>query len=114
MDSAPKHGLNTYRAKIELFNGAVIYSDAIPLYFAEEPYFVYPNPVPQYHDVTIITNTTDNAHVQIFNSTGMKVFEQTLYDWSSMISTNKLGKGIYLIRVIQDGGLKQTLKLIVY
>jgi subtilase family protein/type IX secretion system substrate protein len=114
MDSAPKHGLNTYRAKIELFNGTVIHSDAIPLYFAEEPYFVYPNPVPQYHDVTIITNTTDNAHVEIFNSTGMKIFEQTLYDWSSPISTNKLGKGIYLIRVIQDGGLKQTLKLIVY
>ena len=114
IDGTAKHGLNTYRAKIELLNGAVIYSDAISLYNAVQPYFVYPNPVPQYHDLTIITNTPDNAHVQIFNSTGMKVFEQTLTDWSSTISTNRLGKGIYLIRVTQGAELKQTLKLIVY
>ncbi|HEV8504397.1 MAG TPA: S8 family peptidase [Chitinophagaceae bacterium] len=114
IDVAPKHGLNTYRARIELLNGTVIYSDAITLYFAQEPYFVYPNPVPQYHDVNIISNSPDIAHLQIFNSTGMKVFEQTLNDWSNTISTNKLGKGIYLIRVIQGDELKQTLKLIVY
>jgi len=114
IDVAPKQGLNTYRARIELSSGKVIYSDAITLYYAAEPYFVYPNPVPQYHDVTIISNSPDIAHLQIFNSTGMKVFEQTLNDWSSPISTNKLGKGIYLIRVIQGSELKQTLKLIIY
>jgi hypothetical protein len=113
-DSAPKHGLNTYRAKIELLGGTVIYSNTITLYFAEEPYLVYPNPVSQYHDVIIINNSPDIAEVQVFNSTGMKVFERTLSDWSNTISTNKLGKGIYLLRVTKEGELKQTLKLIVY
>jgi len=113
-DDAPQHGLNTYRAKIELLNGTVIYSDPITLYYSEGPYFVYPNPVAQYHDVTIINNSTDITQLQIFNSLGLKISEQTLSDFSNPISTNKLGKGIYLFRVIKGGELKQTLKVVVY
>jgi len=112
-DNAPKHGLNTYRIRIELLNGTVIYSDLITLYNAGEPYLFYPNPVPQYHDVVIINNSPDIKQVQIFNSTGMKVFEQTLSDWSNTISTDKLSKGIYLLRMVGSGEI-QTLKLIVY
>jgi len=113
-DAAPRHGLNTYRAKIELLNGGIIYSEPTTLYYAEEPYLVYPNPVPQYHDVTIINNNPDVAQLEIFNSTGMKMFEQTLSDWSNIISTNKLGKGIYLLRVVKNSEVQKTLKLIVY
>lgn len=113
-DAVPRHGLNTYRAKIELLNGGIIYSEPTTLYYAEEPYLVYPNPVPQYHDVTIVNNNPDVAQLEIFNSTGMKVFEQTLSDWSNIISTNKLGKGIYLLRVVKDSKIQKTLKLIVY
>ena len=112
-DNAPKHGLNNYRVRIELLNGTVIYSDSTTLYNAGEPYLVYPNPVPRYHDVIIINNSPDISQVQIFNSTGMKVFEQTLSDWSNTISTNKLSKGIYLLRMVGSGEI-QTLKLIVY
>jgi len=112
-DNAPKHGLNNYRVRIELSNGTVIYSDSTTLYNGEEPYLVYPNPVPQYHDVIIINNSPDISQVQIFNSTGMKVFERTLSDWSNTISTNKLSKGIYLLRMVGSGEI-QTLKLIVY
>jgi hypothetical protein len=113
-DNAPQHGLNTYRSKLELMNGTVIYSDPITLYYANEPYFVYPNPVAQYHNVTIINNSPAVTQLQVFNSVGMKIFEQTLGDFSNPISTNRLGKGIYLFRVLKDGQLEQTLKVIVY
>lgn len=114
LDSAITQGLNIYRAKIELLNGTIIYSETTTIYYANDPYVIFPNPVRQYHDVTIITNSPDIAHLQIFNSTGMKVLEQTLNDVSNTVSTNKLGKGIYLFRVIKDGEPQQILKLIVY
>jgi len=113
-DKALTHGLNTYRVKIELLDGTFIYSQTTTVVFADEPYIIYPNPVTQYHDVTVINNSSDIAQLQMFNATGMKVFEQTLSDWSNTISTNKLGKGIYLLRIVKDNETKTTLKLIVY
>jgi hypothetical protein len=113
-DNSPKHGLNTYRAKIELQNGSIIYTATATVYYSDEPYLIYPNPVAQYHDVTIINNDPDVTQLEIFNSTGMKMFEQTLNDWSNTISTNKLGKGIYLVRFLKDSHVQKTLKLIVY
>ena len=113
-DNVLLHGLNTYRAKIELSNGMVIYTGATTLFFGQEPYLVYPNPVPQYHDFVVINSSPDITQLQVFNSTGMKVLEQTLSDWSNAISTNRLGAGIYLLRVLKGGQLQQTLKLVVY
>ena len=113
-DNGLTHGLNIYRAKIELKNGEIIYTETATVYFADEPYIVYPNPVPQYHNVTIISNNPDIAQLQIFNSVGMKMAEETLNDWSFTISTNRLDKGIYLLRIMKDGQLQKTLKLVVY
>jgi hypothetical protein len=75
---------------------------------------VYPNPVTQYHDVTVVNNSSDIVQLQIFNATGMKIVEKTLSDWSNAISTAKLGKGIYLLRIVKDSETRTTLKLIVY
>ena len=113
-DNSPLHGLNTYRAKIELLNGMIIYSSVTTLYFGQEPYLVYPNPVPQYHDIIVINSSPDITQLQVFNATGMKVLEHTLSDWSNTISTNRLGVGIYLLRVLKGSELQQTLKLVVY
>ena len=113
-DNALTHGLNIYRVKIELLNGTIIYSETTTVVYANEPYIIYPNPIAQYHDVTIVNNSSDIAQLQIFNATGMKVFEQTLSDWSNTISTNKLGKGIYLLRIVKDNETQRTLKLVVY
>ena len=113
-DSNLTHGLNIYRVKIELFDGRIIYSETATIYFAKEPYIIYPNPVPQYHDVTLISNSPDIAELQIFNSLGIKLYEKTVNDWSSIISTGRLCKGIYLLRIIKENQLQQTLKLIVY
>jgi len=114
IDNLLAHGLNIYRVKIELLDGRIIYSETATVYFANEPYFIYPNPVAQYQDVTLISNTPDIAQLQLFNSIGMKLFEKTLNDWSNTIPTGKLSKGIYLLRIIKDNQLQKTLKLVVY
>jgi hypothetical protein len=113
-DNTLTHGLNTYRVKIELLDGRIIYSETATVYFANEPYIIYPNPVPRYQDVTIISSDPDVAQLQLFNSLGVKLYEKTLNDWSNTIPTGRLSKGIYLLRIIKDNQLQQTLKLVVY
>jgi len=113
-DNSLAHGLNIYRVRIELQDGRVYYSEIVTVYFANEPYIVYPNPVRQYQDVTVISNDPGIAQMQMFNSTGMKLYEKTLSDWSNIISTARLSKGIYLLRIVKDNQLQKTLKLIVY
>jgi len=112
-DNSLSHGLNTYRVKIELLDGRIIYSEAVTLYFANEPYIVYPNPVPQHQDVTLISNEPSSLQLQIFNSMGAKIFEKTLNDWKNTLPTGKLSKGVYLLRIIKDNQLQKTLKLVV-
>jgi hypothetical protein len=112
-DNNLSHGLNTYRVKIELLDGRIIYSEAVILYFANEPYIVYPNPVPRYQDVMLISNEPSSLQLQIFNSMGAKIFEKTLNDWKNTLPTGKLSKGVYLLRIIKDNQLQKTLKLVV-
>jgi hypothetical protein len=113
-DNSLAHGLNTYRVKIELKDGRVIYSETVTVYFANEPYIIYPNPVHQYQDLTLISNDPGISRVQLFNSIGAKLYEKTIDNWSNTISTGKLSKGIYLIRITKDNQLQKTLKLVVY
>jgi hypothetical protein len=100
--------------KIELADGRIVNSETVTVYFAQEPYIVYPNPVPQYHPLTLISNDPDIAQLEVFNMLGQKVFEKTLNDFSNTIPTDRFSKGIYLLRVLKDNQPQATLKLIVY
>ncbi|HET9824245.1 MAG TPA: T9SS type A sorting domain-containing protein, partial [Chitinophagaceae bacterium] len=86
----------------------------VTVYFANEPYIIYPNPVRQYQSVTLITDDPDIAQLQVFNTIGQKVFEKTLNDFRNTIPTDRLSKGVYLLRIVKDNQLQATLKLIVY
>lgn len=114
VDNSLTHGLNVYRVRIELVDGRIINSETVTVYFAQEPYIVYPNPVPQFQPVTLISNDPDIAQLEIFNTLGQKVFEKILNDFSNTIPTDRLSKGIYLLRVVKDNQPQATLKLIVY
>ena len=114
IDNSLTHGLNVYRVKIELMDGRIVNSETVTVYFAQKPYIVYPNPVPQYHPVNLISNDPDIAQLEVFNTLGQKVFEKTLNDFSNTIPTDRLSKGIYLLRVVKDNQPQATLKLIVY
>jgi len=114
VDSALTHGLNIYRVKIELLDGRIVYSENATVYFAREPYFIYPNPVRQNQPVTLISDDPDFIEVQVFNMVGEKVFEKNVNDFANAIPTGKLSKGVYVLRIIKGNQLQKTLKLIVY
>ncbi len=114
IDVAPTGGVNTYRVKLTLRNGQIVYSDSITIYFADvNKYRVYPNPVGQYQPVHIISREADIASMQVFNSTGILMLEKRLDDVINTIPAGMLSKGFYILRIISDDGIITHLKLIV-
>ena len=114
MDNSLTHGLNIYRVKIELLDGRIVYSEDVTVFFAKEPYIIYPNPVRQDQPVTLVSEDPDVIEVQLFNTVGERVFEKSVNDFANSIPTVKLSKGVYVLRIIKGNQLQKTLKLIVY
>ena len=56
---------------------------------------VYPNPADHFVKIEGI----DNFRIQIFNSTGKKVYEKTNYTENKPINLNGLSRGVYLIKI---------------
>jgi hypothetical protein len=108
-------GLNIYRAKIELTNGFIIYTDlATVYYFSGNDYIVYPNPAQQYQPITILSNDLDLTRLQVFNSVGQKIYEKILDQLANEIPAGKLSKGFYFLRIIKNNRTQTMMKLVVY
>jgi len=56
----------------------------------------------------------DIALMQVFNTSGVKVFEKELDDRINKIAAGRLSKGYYFIRIIANGKQIETMKLMVY
>ncbi|MEO7265900.1 MAG: S8 family peptidase [Ferruginibacter sp.] len=113
-DNALSRGLNIYRIKLEFAGGGFVYSliESV-FYFGGSSYVVYPNPAAQYRDIHIAQEHIDIAIMQVFNVMGSKVFEMQLDDRINTIPAGKLSKGVYFIRIINNGKRQETLKLLV-
>ena len=113
-DMNPTQGVNTYRVKIELANGKVVYSTPETIYYTGEiDYIIYPNPATQYQTVHVLSKDVNDATLQIFDAMGAKVYETILDDQNKALPAGKFSKGIYFIRII-DNDKNQALKLVIY
>jgi hypothetical protein len=114
-DNAPSYGINTYRVRIELLSGQVIYSNTESLfYFGNRSYIIYPNPAEQYQPVTILLKEPDPVRIQVFNAAGVKIYEKTATDIMTTIPAGRLSKGLHFLRISAAGKATETLKLVVY
>jgi hypothetical protein len=112
-DSALTRGVNTYRAKITLANGQVIYSDNETVYYTGAGnYVVYPNPALQGQSIHIIAAGLDNAVLRLYNAVGQLVLEKTLYNLTEDIPA-ALAKGLYFYTILKDGRQDTKGKIIV-
>ncbi len=55
----------------------------------------------------------DLAIMEVYNSIGIKIFEKLLDDKVNKIPTGKLSKGVYFIRILNNGIIEDLLKLVV-
>jgi hypothetical protein len=115
VDNGVTKGLNVYRAKIELTNGTVIYSETVTVYyFADNVYILYPNPAQQDHPITILSIDPQITELQVFNSVGQKIYDKKLDQLANEIPPGKLSKGFYFLRIVKDNKTQTVLRLVVY
>ncbi len=108
-------GLNIYRIKLELAGGAVLYSLVENVfYFKGSGYVIYPNPAGQNSEIYIAQQNVDIALMQLFNASGVKIYEKVLDDRINKIAAGILSKGFYFIRIIANGKQIETMKLVVH
>jgi hypothetical protein len=108
-------GANVYRILIKLNNGNIVYSNTDIVYnFPIHPVLVYPNPVKQNQLINIVAQDPGIYSVKIYDSNGSLVYEQLLDNISQQILALRLAKGLYIVKVIGDGGKSFTQKLVVY
>ncbi|HUS00790.1 MAG TPA: T9SS type A sorting domain-containing protein, partial [Chitinophagaceae bacterium] len=114
-DSNLTKGLNTYRVRINIAGGGIVYSLPETIYyFKESNYIIYPNPASQHREINIAAKKVDISIMEVHNALGVKVYEKALDDRVNKIPPGKLSKGVYFIRITNNGDLEDLLKLIVY
>ena len=113
-DALPTNGINIYRVKIELSGGRVIYTEPVNIYYLGKiDFHVFPNPVGRTQPVTILSNQTEDVRMLVYNTLGMKVHEELLFDPVNTISLEKLSKGLYFIRFVKKDNTATVIKLLI-
>ena len=102
-DNSLAKGGNIYRAKIELQNGEVIYSEPVTLYyFDNSEYLLFPNPVRREQGLTVLSSSLEPSVLQIFAVTGQLIKQQLLNNFSEQINTASLQRGLYFYVILRD------------
>ncbi|WP_166437060.1 S8 family peptidase [Niastella caeni] len=98
-------GVNTYRVKIELTNGKIIYSDPQSIYyFLTTRYIIFPNPVKATSTLWVLTKEEpQNTHLLLYNTMGQKVLQYRLTQTAESIPLPGLKSGIYFILIQKNG-----------
>jgi hypothetical protein len=107
-------GLNTYRARIELQNGTVYYTQAEQvIIFAGQPYYVFPNPLRQGSQLRLLAEDTDDTIFILYDTHGRKVAEYKVDGFLNGIRLPLLQKGIYYYTILKAGKKQVSQQLIV-
>lgn len=98
-------GVNTYRTKIELTNGKVIYSDPQSVYyFLTTRYLMFPNPVRSTGPLMVLTKDEPaNTYLLLFNSMGQQVLQYRLTQTVESVTLPNLQSGIYFVQIKKNG-----------
>ncbi|RYZ23042.1 MAG: T9SS type A sorting domain-containing protein [Chitinophagaceae bacterium] len=113
-DSSLHEGINWYRLRIRLANGADIFSEAVPVYyFPASPVLVFPNPAPSGRPVNVLANESGRYTLQVSDALGRVLITRRLDALNSPIQALSLPAGVYIVRVFGESGLVKTQKLVV-
>jgi len=109
-DAAPENGSNYYRLRIRENDGTATYSPTVQLSFEglNGGVHIYPNPATGQIHVEV-SGDLSVAHLELSDLTGRNI-RQYAAD-TRMIDLNDLQTGTYLIHVIANSGLTQTVKV---
>jgi len=110
-DKNIKLGIQYYRVTLEMTDGTKIESDlASAIFISNNEFVVYPIPCTDY--LNILSGSTDTYEIDIFDTAGKKVINQTLQGLEQQLYLKNLGAGVY-IGVIYIKGLKKYVSKII-
>lgn len=96
-------GVSRYRARIDLQNDGVVYSDTVNVYYGDDrSYFVFPNPVISGSDISILSDGRDLTFV-LYDRMGRSVFEQAVFGELYRIPLAPMQSGFYLYQFRRRG-----------
>lgn len=114
-DNSLLRGINMYKVKIELTNNQVRYSDvASAFYTGTDLYTFFPNPVPKNQALYFVSNETGVSNLRIFNSLGVKIWEQKVDPGFNVFLANRFASGTYLFEMSKGGKRHKTFKVVLY
>ncbi len=97
------NGLNVYRAKIELQNGATYYTQPEQvLLFGTQPYYVFPNPIKPGSTLNVMDVDPDNREFRLYDVFGRLVMKESLVGFRNQLRMPLLQRGIYFYVIIQS------------
>ncbi|HRI58312.1 MAG TPA: S8 family peptidase, partial [Saprospiraceae bacterium] len=105
-DEQPQPGVNHYRARLDLLNGATLYSDTLAVYLlAQNELLVFPNPAFR-NSISVAANISDEASFVLFDVLGRLILEETLGNLpQEIILPAGLPKGSYPFFLRENGHL---------
>lgn len=113
--TATRKGLSTYRARVELQNGQVHYTQTDNvIQFADQSWYVFPNPVKQSSTLHLLSAETDAVVFQLFDLFGRKVFEYKVDGFLNRLQLPLLQKGIYYYTLEKNGQRQLSHKLVIF
>jgi hypothetical protein len=99
IDDSLQKGVNTYRARIELKDGRIIYSATTQVfYFKKSEIVIYPNPVGRDHAITIQMSALQNQQIKITDIAGRVVYNAVTNSTIENIQVS-FAKGLYFITI---------------
>ena len=114
-DSVLTQGINIYKVMLVLNNGQIVFSDAVSLYyFPNDKLLVFPNPAAQGETVKVIGADYDVYSIMVYDSDGRLVHQLRMRSNYSEIPASILSKGIYFVKVNEEGKTIFTRKLVIY
>lgn len=112
IDPNPLPGVNYYRLKMIDLDETVAYSSIKSQTFDSKSISLYPNPVVSHENLTVdLKNASNVSSIKIINSLG-QVVSETRNPSSSIVKTNHLTAGYYLVQVLQKDGSLLTSRFV--
>jgi hypothetical protein len=98
-------GVNTYRVKIELNNGMIIYSNPQSIYyFITTRYLIFPNPVKVTGSLSVLTREEPvNTYLLLYNTLGQQVLQYRLQQTVETVPLHGLKSGVYFVMIRKNG-----------
>jgi hypothetical protein len=107
-------GLNLYRAKIELENGSIIYSNLEQvLIFDGNPFYVFPNPAPSGSLIKLMSENIDDLSFMLTDLMGKNLLKQKISSYLEYIQLPLIPQGVYYVSMLQSGVLIKTFPIVV-